>query len=125
MPGKTDDTGAATMPANAASATPAAKTKAWIQRMSRPSEVAISGFDAAARIIMPKRVFCIVTYISAASARHTAEMNSRYTGYDSVSVNGSDAASAAGIATLCTSSPTTMLRSSSKIRIRPKVSSTW
>ncbi len=74
---------------------------------------------------MPKRVFWIIRYISAASARQTADMNSRYTGYDSVSVSGSDAASAAGIATPCTSSPTMMLRSSSKIRIRPKVSSTW
>src|SRR6185503_3877984 len=85
MPGNTDDTGAAIMPAKAANATPAAKTSAWIQRMSRPSDVAISGFDAAARIIMPKRVFWIVTYINAASARQTAEMNSRYTGYESVS----------------------------------------
>ena len=68
MPGKTDETGAAIMPANAASATPAAKTSAWIQRMLSPSDSAISGFDAPARIIMPRRVFWIDKYISAASS---------------------------------------------------------
>ena len=87
--------------------------------MLSPSDCTISRFDAPARIIMPMRVFAISRYSSTASTMHTADMNSRYTGYESVSVSGIDQLKIAGTATPCTSLPTMRLRSSSNTRIRP------
>ena len=50
---------------------------------------------------------------------HTADMNRRYTGYDSVSVNGIDQLKIAGTETPCTSLPTMRLRNSSNTRMSP------
>ena len=48
--------------------------------MSMPNDCTISRLVLPARIIMPSRVRVKTKYMPAASARHTAEMNRRYTG---------------------------------------------
>ena len=77
MPGNTDDTGAASIPPSAASATPKANTKRNSSRMSMPRPSAISRLLVPARMRMPSRVRWITTYISTASTMQTPDMNRR------------------------------------------------
>ncbi len=80
MPGYTDETGAASIPASAASATPSAKTRRYTRSMSIPSDCTISRWDAPARMVIPTRVRWMRSQRRPATARHTPDMNSRYTG---------------------------------------------
>ena len=80
MLGYTDETGAATMPARTAMATPAANTTRYRNWMSMPRDCTISRLVLPARIIMPSRVRVNTTYMPSASSRHTPLMNRRYTG---------------------------------------------
>ena len=73
----TEAMGAAIVPANAARATPNAKTNANSNRMLTPSEAAISRLLAPARIIMPMRVRWMTKYIARAMTMQTTVTNRR------------------------------------------------
>ena len=117
MPGYTDDSGAAIMPARAASATPPAKTTRYSWRMSTPRPRTMSRLLAPARIIMPRRVRFTTTYSATATTRQASDAKTRYHGYSMSPPRLKPPASQGGIGTPCTSLPTKMLRSSSKTRI--------
>jgi len=77
MPGNTDATGAAIMPANAASATPSANTSRYSRLNIDAQRLHHLAVGAACADHHPSRVLWISRYMAAASTRQTADIHRR------------------------------------------------
>src|SRR5205823_864597 len=105
MPGYTVVSGAASIPASAASAVLALNNTEKSLRTSMPRASTISAFDAPARTRMPKRVRRITCRIAAATRIQATAVKTRYAGHSCAEPRGIRNASTVGVSTPCTSLP--------------------